>query len=192
MKTEKDLNYSSLLGEKSKKKIKRDYTFEAVRVPEGSRKKRKRIGRGTSSGTGKTSGKGQKGQKARSGYSRKAGFEGGQMPIHRRLPKRGFTNIFGKLFQVVNLHVIEKGEFSGEVTPEILKSKSLISDPTKPLKILGTGEIKGALKITADAFSDSARQKIEKAGGSCVTRKNLDLVKTYRPKFEKKQVAEKK
>ena len=191
MKTADILNYSSILPEKKKKTIKRSYEFEPIRVPAGSRKNRKRIGRGTSSGTGKTSGKGQKGQKARSGYSQRAGFEGGQMPLHRRLPKRGFTNIFRNVYQVVNLSTIAKEGFTGSVTPLDLKKKSLISDPERPVKILGNGEISAGLQIEADAFSESAKAKLEKVGGSCKVRINPKLQMTRRPKFVKKSPVEK-
>jgi len=192
MKTSEILNYSSLLPEKKKKTIKRSYEFEPITVPAGSRKKRKRIGRGTSSGTGKTSGKGQKGQKARSGYSQRAGFEGGQMPLHRRLPKRGFRNIFRTEYQVVNLETLVKEGFTGNVTPADLKNKSLIADPVKPVKILGNGDLSSGLQIEADAFSTSAKEKIEKAGGKCTVRPNSNLQMTRRPKGVKKAPVEKK
>jgi large subunit ribosomal protein L15 len=192
MKAAEILNYSSILPEKRKKTIKRAYEFEPIKVPDGSRKNRKRIGRGTSSGTGKTSGKGQKGQKARTGYSRRAGFEGGQMPLHRRLPKRGFTNIFRTVYQVVNLETIVQMGFSGTVTPMDLKKKSLIADPENPVKILGEGELSSGLQIEADAFSESAKAKVEKAGGICKVRINPKLQMTRRPKFIKKAPAEKK
>ena len=192
MKAGEILNYSSILPEKKKKTIKRSYQFEPITVPAGSRKNRKRIGRGTSSGTGKTSGKGQKGQKARSGYSRRAGFEGGQMPLHRRLPKRGFTNIFRIEYQVVNLGTLAKEGFSGKVTAQDLKNKSLISDADRPVKILGNGEITAGLQVEADAFSESAKTKLEKAGGTCTVRINPMVQMTRRPKFVKKTPAEKK
>lgn len=130
----------------------------------GSRKNRKRVGRGPGSGTGKTAGRGQKGQKARSGASIPAGFEGGQMPLHRRIPKRGFTNIFRTEYQVVNVRDLDGLE--GDVTPETLKESGLIGSTRKRVKILGEGEISSALQVSAHAFSRSAREKIESAGGS--------------------------
>ena len=130
----------------------------------GSRKPRKRVGRGPGSGTGKTAGRGEKGQKSRSGYSQRDGFEGGQMPLVRRVPKRGFTNIFKTEYAVVNLSQL--AELEGDVTPESLASHGLVRSG-KPVKVLGDGEIGKALKVTANKFSKSARAKIEAAGGSC-------------------------
>ncbi len=130
----------------------------------GSRRSRKRIGRGPGSGTGKTAGRGHKGQKSRSGYSQRLGFEGGQMPLIRRVPKRGFTNIFRKEIAVVNLRDLI--DFEAEVTPETLVEKGLVRRGL-PVKILGDGEISVALTIKAHHFSRSARSKIEAAGGSC-------------------------
>jgi len=130
----------------------------------GSRKNKKRVGRGPGSGTGKTAGRGQKGAKARTGTSIPAGFEGGQMPLHRRLPKRGFHNLFRTEYQVVNVR--DLGELEGEVTPETLKGAGLISSLRHPVKILGVGELGKALDIRAHAFSGSAREKIEAAGGT--------------------------
>ena len=130
----------------------------------GSRRARKRLGRGPGSGTGKTAGRGHKGQKSRSGYSRRLGFEGGQMPLIRRVPKRGFTNIFRKEVAIVNLR--DLADFEGEVTPESLTERGLIR-PGRTVKILGDGEIETALQIKAHRFSRSAREKIEAAGGSC-------------------------
>ncbi len=130
----------------------------------GSRRSRKRIGRGPGSGTGKTAGRGHKGQKSRSGYSQRLGFEGGQMPLIRRVPKRGFTNIFRKEVAVVNLR--DLADFEAEVTPEILVDRGLVRRGL-PVKILGDGEISVALTIKAHHFSRSARSKIEAAGGTC-------------------------
>ncbi len=130
----------------------------------GSRRPRKRLGRGPGSGTGKTSGRGHKGQKSRAGYSRRLGFEGGQMPLVRRVPKRGFTNIFRKEYAIVNLR--DLADLEGEVTPEILVERGLMR-PGRTLKILGDGEIGAALQVKAHRFSRSAREKIEAAGGSC-------------------------
>jgi large subunit ribosomal protein L15 len=130
----------------------------------GSKKDRKRVGRGPGSGLGKTAGRGEKGQKSRSGYSRRAGFEGGQMPLVRRVPKRGFTNIFRSEYAVINL--AQLAGLEGEVTPELLASRGLVRSG-RPLKVLGDGEIEAALAVKAHKFSKSARAKIEAAGGSC-------------------------
>jgi len=130
----------------------------------GSKKNRKRIGRGPGSGTGKTAGKGHKGQRSRSGFSQRFGFEGGQMPLVRRVPKRGFTNIFRTEYTVVNLSRLEG--FEGDVTPETLAAKGL-ARTGRPVKILGDGEFSAKLKVSAHKFSKSARAKIEAAGGSC-------------------------
>ena len=131
---------------------------------EGSRRPKKRVGRGRGSGTGKTAGRGSKGQKSRSGYSRRLGFEGGQMPLIRRVPKRGFTNIFRREVAVVNLR--DLAGFEGEVTPEALSERGLVR-PGLPIKILGDGDLAAALLVKAHRFSKTARQKIEAAGGSC-------------------------
>jgi len=130
----------------------------------GSRRASKRIGRGPGSGTGKTAGKGHKGQKSRSGYSRRLGFEGGQMPLIRRVPKRGFTNIFRKEVAAVNLR--DLADFEGEVTPELLLEKGLVRKGLA-VKILGDGEVSSPLTVKAHRFSRAAREKIEAAGGSC-------------------------
>jgi large subunit ribosomal protein L15 len=132
--------------------------------PAGSRHRRKRVGRGPGSGLGKTSGRGEKGQKSRSGYSGKRGFEGGQMPLIRRVPKRGFHNLFRKEFAVVNVGRLQKIE-GDEVTPQGLLAGGVISSLHNGLKILGDGELKRALKVTAHRVSKSAREKIEAAGG---------------------------
>jgi large subunit ribosomal protein L15 len=132
--------------------------------PAGSRHRRKRVGRGPGSGLGKTSGRGEKGQKSRSGYSSKRGFEGGQMPLIRRVPKRGFHNLFRKEFAIVNVGRLEK--LSGdEVSPQILLQSGVISNLRDGLKILGDGELKRAVNVLAHRVSKSARQKIEAAGG---------------------------
>jgi large subunit ribosomal protein L15 len=133
----------------------------------GSTKKRKRIGRGPGSGHGKTSTKGHKGQKARSGGSIKAGFEGGQMPLQRRLPKRGFTPLTRVEFSVVNLKQLEAFETGSVVDATALVEKGLIKCSCDAVKILGNGEISKALNITATKFSQSARDKIVAAGGTC-------------------------
>ena len=138
--------------------------LHSLKPAEGSTKNRKRVGRGTGSGTGKTSGRGHKGQSARSGFSKKIGFEGGQWPLSRRLPKRGFTNIFKKDYQIVNLSDLTKCE-PGDITGQILLEKGLIKKSYKPVKILGDGNIDKAYTVKANAFSKSAREKIEAAGG---------------------------
>ena len=135
--------------------------------PAGGRKNRKRIGRGPGSGTGKTSGRGQKGQKSRSGGSPHPWFEGGQMPLQRRLPKRGFTNIFKKHFEIVNVRDLARCAGANPVTPEVMKEKGLIKK-TGAVKILGCGELKESLNVHAHKFSGSAQAKIEKSGGKVV------------------------
>lgn len=133
----------------------------------GSTHKKKRVGRGPGSGLGKTAGRGHKGQKSRSGYSQKIGFEGGQMPLQRRLPKRGFTNIFKKQWIEISLAKLEESFNAGdEITPEVLHEKGLIKKAKHDLVILGTGDISKALKISAHRFTKTAREKIENAGGS--------------------------
>lgn len=131
----------------------------------GSHRDRKRVGRGPGSGTGKTSGRGHKGQGSRSGGGVRRGFEGGQMPLQRRIPKRGFKNIHRVAYQVVNVRDLNRID-AGEVTPEILKQSGLIGTLNQPVKILGTGEIEGAYQVSAHRFSGSAREKIERAGGT--------------------------
>ena len=134
----------------------------------GAKKSRKRIGRGPGSGTGKTAGKGHKGQKSRSGYSRRYGFEGGQMPLVRRIPKRGFCNIFRVEFQVVNLKDLERLFADGDtVSVEMLVEKGLVRGGKRLVKVLGDGELSKKLIVQAHKFSASARAGIEKAGGSC-------------------------
>lgn len=132
----------------------------------GSVKNRKRIGRGPGSGHGKTAAKGHKGQKARSGGSIKAGFEGGQMPLQRRLPKRGFTPLTRIEYSLVNLKQLDAFEAGATVDAEALASKGLIKCSAKAVKILGNGELTKALKVTATKFSQSARDKIVAAGGA--------------------------
>jgi len=134
----------------------------------GKKRKVKRVGRGPGSGHGKTSGKGHKGQKARSGGQVHRGFEGGQMPLQRRLPKRGFHNIFRKEFAVINLKDLEKYEASKEITPVLLLEDGKISKIKDGLKILGEGDLSKPLKIYAHKFSQEALKKIEKAGGKAV------------------------
>ncbi|MGQ9618120.1 MAG: 50S ribosomal protein L15 [Candidatus Aminicenantia bacterium] len=133
----------------------------------GAVKKRKRVGRGPGSGHGKTATRGMKGQKSITGFSQKKGFEGGQMPLHRRIPKRGFTNIFKKEWQILNIKDLAKLKHK-EITLELLAQEGLIKDVNGLLKILGEGEIERAIVIHAHAFSKSAKEKIEKAGGKVV------------------------
>ena len=131
----------------------------------GSTKSRKRVGRGHGSGLGKSAGRGDKGAGQRSGFKRRAWFEGGQMPLARRLPMRGFHNLFKKDFQIVNINRIEALGLK-EVNAKILKENGLIRSALKPVKILGNGDIKSKIDITATVFSQSAKEKIEKAGGT--------------------------
>jgi large subunit ribosomal protein L15 len=133
----------------------------------GSTHKKKRVGRGPGSGKGKTSSRGEKGQKSRSGYSMKIGFEGGQMPLHRRLPKRGFTNIFKRRWIEVSLAALDK-QFGAddEVTPELMHARGIIKKAKHDIVVLGNGDISKSLKVSAHRFTKSAREKIEKAGGA--------------------------
>src|SRR5215468_8861615 len=136
-----------------------------LRPPAGQKKKQQRVGQGMGSGRGKYSGRGAKGAKSISGYSRMRGFEGGQMPLHRRLPKRGFTNIFGSEYTVLNvgrLEVLEESSF----TPESLLEAGVIRKLRDGLKILGTGELKRKITVKAHFFSKSAIEKIQAAGGT--------------------------
>ena len=126
----------------------------------------KRVGRGPGSGHGKTAGRGSKGQKSRTGYRHQRGFEGGQMPLHRRVPKRGFTNIFRIEYQIVNLSDLDRFETGATVNPESLTALRL-TRKNRPIKILGDGEIKKALTVSAHKFSASAKARIEAAGGRC-------------------------
>ncbi len=139
--------------------------LEELKPAKGATKKRKRVGRGPGSGAGKTASKGHKGQKARSGGVKGAGFEGGQMPLQRRIPKRGFTNIFRKEYAIVNLSELEKIGGTDPVTPEMLVQKGLIKDLKTGVKILGMGELKSKLTVRAHKFSKSALDKIQAAGG---------------------------
>ena len=145
-----------------------------LKYAEGSRKNKKRIGRGEGSGRGGTSTKGMNGQLSRSGASRKAWFEGGQMPLQRRVPKFGFTNIFRVPYQVVNVNalqrIVDEKKISDDVlNAEVLKKLGLVSSSTKPIKILGKGELKAKVKLEVNACSKSAKEKIEAAGGSIKT-----------------------
>jgi len=136
-----------------------------LRPAEGSTKVRKRKGRGHGSGLGKTAGRGHKGQKARSGGGVRVGFEGGQMPLIRRLPKRGFTNIFAKVYSEVNIKDLEVFEPGTVVTPELLKEKGIIRKLNDGVKILGEGELTKNLIVKAHKFSKAAQEKIEAVGG---------------------------
>ena len=137
--------------------------LSTLRPPKGATANRKRVGRGMGSGMGKTSTRGHKGQRSRSGSRMIRGFEGGQMPLHRRLPKRGFTNIFRKEFAVVNLdRLVELGEKT--ITPAVLH-KARLAGKNDRIKILGDGQLKGAITVHAQKFSKSAQEKITKAGG---------------------------
>ncbi len=131
----------------------------------GSTKNRKRLGRGTATGQGKTAGRGMNGQKSRSGGGVRPGFEGGQMPLYRRLPKRGFTNIFGTQFAEINVEELNKFEDGAEITPELLKSEGIVKKQLDGIKVLGNGELAKKLTVKAHKFSKSAVEKIEAAGG---------------------------
>ena len=139
--------------------------LDELQPAEGSTFKVKRVGRGIGSGNGKTSGKGNKGQKARSGGGVRPGFEGGQMPLYRRLPKRGFNNIFAKEYVTINVEALERFENGTEVTAELLKETGVISKILDGVKILGRGELTKKLNVKVAKFSASAAEKIEKAGG---------------------------
>ncbi len=139
--------------------------LEDLKPSQGATRKAKRVGRGPGSGSGKTASKGHKGQKARSGGVKPAGFEGGQMPLQRRIPKRGFTNVFRKEYAIVNLSDLSRMSGSETVTPELLKSNGMIDDIKDGLKVLGMGELKQKLTVRAHKFSKSALEKIQAAGG---------------------------
>jgi large subunit ribosomal protein L15 len=138
--------------------------LSSLKPPAGQKHRKKRIGRGMGSGRGKTSTRGHKGARSISGYSIMRGFEGGQMPLHRRLPKRGFTNIFKTEYEVVNLERLASlGE--SEITPELLRKAGVVSSKKTLVKVLGQGELTVAITVRAHKFSKSAQEKIEKAGG---------------------------
>lgn len=139
--------------------------LDELQPAEGSKFTAKRVGRGIGSGNGKTSGKGHKGQNARSGGGVRPGFEGGQMPLYRRLPKRGFNNIFAKEYVAVNVSELERFENGTTVTAELLKESGVISKTLDGIKILGRGELTKKLEVKAAKFSASAADKIAKAGG---------------------------
>ena len=137
-----------------------------LRPNEGSRKKRKIVGRGPGSTLGKTSGRGENGQKSRSGYSHKVAFEGGQLPLYRRLPKRGFSNAkFKTRYAIINLSDLNKFEKGVEITPEMLKEMGLIKNLQDGIKVLGNGTLEKKLTVKAHKFSEKAKAEIEKLGG---------------------------
>ena len=140
-------------------------TLSNLKPPRGSRHRKVRVGRGMGSKLGKTSGAGNKGQQSRRGYSRRAGFEGGQMPLHRRLPKRGFSSPFPKTFAVVNVESLNAFAAGDTVTPESLAGRGIVRAMRDGVKILGDGELNIALTVRAHAFSKSAEEKIARAGG---------------------------
>jgi large subunit ribosomal protein L15 len=131
----------------------------------GSKKSPKRVGRGTGSGLGRNAGKGEKGQKARSGGGVRPGFEGGQMPLYRRLPKRGFTNIFAKEYAEINIDRLNIFEDGTEITPELLLEKGIVKKAKNGVKVLGNGELQKKLTVRAAKFTKAAAEKIEAAGG---------------------------
>jgi large subunit ribosomal protein L15 len=141
-------------------------TLHTLTPPRGSRRARTRVGRGPGSGLGKTSGRGQKGDKARAGGGSRPGFEGGQMPLIRRIPKRGFTNPFKQHAQVVNVRHLGLLADGAEVTPETLFGAGLVRRPDTPIKLLGMGEVKRKFVVKGVGVSGSAREKIEAAGGT--------------------------
>ena len=138
-----------------------------LKPKKGARHAKKRLGRGPGSGHGKTAGRGEKGQKSRSGYSGKRGFEGGQMPLHRRIPKRGFTNIFKTDYAVVNVSDLERFDNGATVEETALRAAGLVKGQHDGVKILGNGELSKKLTVSATKFSKSAKEIIEKAGGTC-------------------------
>ena len=140
--------------------------LDSLKPSKGSIKNKKRIGRGHGSGLGKTSGRGHKGAGQRSGNKRRAWFEGGQMPLARRLPRRGFTNIFKEEIQIVNISDLIRIEKNSEIDPVVLQENGLVRSSLKPVKILGEGDVDKKLDVTASSFSESAKNKIEKAGGT--------------------------
>ncbi|HEX8797875.1 MAG TPA: 50S ribosomal protein L15 [Terriglobales bacterium] len=135
-----------------------------LKAPRKANENKKRVGRGMGSGMGKTSTRGHKGQGSRSGSSLMRGFEGGQMPLHRRLPKRGFTNIFKTEYEVVNLERLAAID-EKEITPDVLRRAGVVNGKNLPIKVLGHGDLSKAVTVHAHKFSKSAQEKIEKAGG---------------------------
>ena len=141
-------------------------SINTLKPAPGANRKNKRVGRGMGSGHGKTSARGYKGQLSRAGSSMRPGFEGGQMPLHRRLPKRGFTNIFRTEYAVVNLKKLAAFEAGAQIEPEALKNRGIIKNLRDGLKILGAGDLQIALHVKAHKFSKSAVEKIQKVGGT--------------------------
>ena len=142
-----------------------EVTLSNLRPPRGSRHRKVRVGRGMGSKLGKTAGRGNKGQKSRSGYKSRRGFEGGQMPLHRRIPKRGFHNPFGRELAIINVAALNAFSEGDVVTPELLLERGILSARRHGVKVLGDGELNVALTVQAHAFSKSAEQKIAAAGG---------------------------
>ncbi|MBK9238785.1 MAG: 50S ribosomal protein L15 [Acidobacteria bacterium] len=137
-----------------------------LRPPKGAKHSKRRVGRGHGSGYGKTAGRGHKGAQSRSGFSFKRGFEGGQMPLHRRVPKRGFTNPFRVEYAIVNLDtLVEVFDAGSDVTPELLRERGLVREKRALIKVLGRGDVTKKLTVRAHKFSDTAAQKIAAAGG---------------------------
>jgi large subunit ribosomal protein L15 len=141
-------------------------SINTLKPPRGANRSKKRVGRGMGSGHGKTATRGSNGQLSRAGASIRPGFEGGQMPLHRRLPKRGFNNIFHKEYLAVNLEKLALFEADAKVDPEAMKERGLVKNLRSEIKILGGGELKHAIHVRAHKFSKSAVEKIEKAGGT--------------------------
>ncbi len=137
-----------------------------LKPKKGARHAKKRVGRGPGSGHGKTAGRGEKGQKSRSGFSRKLGFEGGQMPLHRRIPKRGFTNIFKKEYAVINLADLERFDNGATVDEAALRAAGLVKGQNDGVKVLGNGKLSKKLTVSATKFSATAKSAIEAAGGT--------------------------
>jgi large subunit ribosomal protein L15 len=142
-----------------------DVKLSNLKPPRGSRHRKVRVGRGMGSKLGKTAGAGNKGQRSRRGYSRRPGFEGGQMPLHRRVPKRGFSNPFPKSYTIVNVELLNAFAAGDTVTPESLAARGMIRPKRDGVKILGDGKLKVSLTVQAHAFSKSAQEKIAGAGG---------------------------
>ena len=153
------------MAEKQKKEH-NTISLSTLGPAKGARKRKVRVGRGIGSKLGKTSGSGNKGQKSRRGYSRRRGFEGGQMPLHRRIPKRGFRNPFGVSYSVINLEELNAFPAGETVTPELLRAHGFVRRATDRIKVLGDGELTNKLTVHAHAFSASAKEKITKAGGT--------------------------
>lgn len=141
------------------------FNLSNLKPARGSRHRKVRVGRGIGSKLGKTAGRGNKGQKSRTGYSRRSGFEGGQMPLHRRMPKRGFSNPFNKDFAVVNVESLNKFSAGDTVTPDSLRVRGMVRQERARVKVLGDGDLKVAVTVQAHAFSKSAQEKINAAGG---------------------------